>query len=292
MFRGLFKKIDQLITGRGRVDDELFDDLEEILIQADVSVHTTMRIVEELRAAAVSQRLTTADDVRRYLREQLAGTLCSRESELLWSAAPPTVYLIVGVNGTGKTTSTAKIAYYFKQQGRRVLLAAADTFRAAAIEQLEIWADRIGVELVKHKEGADPAAVVYDAIQAARSRRYDLVVADTAGRLHTKSNLMEELKKVHRVVERDLGRTADEVLLVLDATIGQNAISQARIFAETLPLTGLVLAKLDGTARGGIVITLKEELNLPIKLIGTGEKPTDLEVFKPDRFVAQLFGDE
>jgi fused signal recognition particle receptor len=292
MFRGFFKKIDQLITGRERVDDELFDELEELLIQADVSVHTTMRIVEELREAAASRRLTTADDVRRHLREQLAAILRSRESELLWSAAPPTVYLMVGVNGTGKTTTTAKVAHHFKRQGRRVLLAAADTFRAAAIDQLEIWAERVGVEIVKHKEGADPAAVVYDAIQAARSRRIDLVVADTAGRLHTKSNLMEELKKVHRVVERDLGRTADEVLLVLDATIGQNALSQAKTFAEALPLTGLVLAKLDGTARGGIVVTLKDELNLPIKLIGTGEKPENLEVFRPDAFVAQLFGDD
>jgi fused signal recognition particle receptor len=292
MFRGLFKKIDQLITGRGRVDDELFDELEEMLIQADVSVHTTMRIVEELRAASASQKLTTPDDVRRYLREQIASILRSRENALLWSAAPPTVYLMVGVNGTGKTTTTAKMAQFFKQQGRRVLLAAADTFRAAAIDQLEIWSERVGVDLIKHKEGADPAAVVYDAIQAARARRYDLVLADTAGRLHTKSNLMEELKKVHRVVERDLGRTADEVLLVLDATVGQNALSQARIFADTLPLTGLVLAKLDGTARGGIVVTLKDELNLPIKLIGVGEKATDLQVFKPDQFVAQLFGDE
>lgn len=292
MFRGLFKKIDQLITGRGRVDDELFDQLEEMLIQADVSVHTTMRMVEELRAAATSQKLTTADDVRKYLREQLAGILRSRESELMWSAVMPTVYLVVGVNGTGKTTTTAKMAQLFKRQGKRVLLAAADTFRAAAIDQLEIWADRIGVEIVKHKEGADPAAVVYDAIQAARARRYDLVLADTAGRLHTKSNLMEELRKVHRVVERDLGRTADEVLLVLDATVGQNAISQAKIFAETLPLTGLVLAKLDGTARGGIVVTLKEELSLPIKLIGVGEKPNDLQIFKPDEYVAQLFGDD
>jgi fused signal recognition particle receptor len=292
MFRGLFKKIDQLITGRGRVDDALFDELEEMLIQSDVSVHTTLRIVEELRAAAASRKLASADDVRRYLREQLAGILRSPESELLWSAALPTVYLMVGVNGTGKTTTTAKVAYHFKQQGRRVLLAAADTFRAAAIDQLEIWAGRVGVDLVKHKEGADPAAVVYDAIQAARSRRVDLVVADTAGRLHTKTNLMEELKKVHRVVERELGRTADEVLLVLDATIGQNALSQARTFAEALPLTGLVLAKLDGTARGGIVVTLKDELSLPIKLIGTGEKAGDLELFQPDRFVAQLFDDD
>jgi fused signal recognition particle receptor len=292
MFRGILKKIDQLITGRGRVDDELFDELEELLIEADVGVHTTMRVVEELRAAAISQRLSTADDVRRYLRDLLKEILRSRDSELLWSAAPPTVYLVVGVNGTGKTTSTAKMAHFFKQKGRRVLLAAADTFRAAAIDQLEIWGGRVGVEVIKHKEGADPAAVVYDAIQAARARRSDLVLADTAGRLHTKSNLMEELKKVHRVVERELGRTADEVLLVLDATVGQNALSQARTFAEALPLTGLVLAKLDGTARGGIVVTLKDELDLPIKLIGTGEKVGDLEVFQSDRFVAQMFGDE
>jgi len=196
---------------------------------------------------------------------------------------------MVGVNGTGKTTTTAKLASRLKAQGKKVLLAAADTFRAAAIDQLEIWADRVGVDLVKHKEGADPAAVVYDAIQAARGRRMDYVLADTAGRLHTRTNLMEELKKVSRVVQRELGRPADEVLLVLDATIGQNAVNQAKSFAAALPLTGIALAKLDGTARGGVVITVKDELGIPIKLVGTGEKPGDLDEFRPEEFVAALF---
>jgi fused signal recognition particle receptor len=289
MFNGLFKKIDQLITGRGKIDDDLFDALEELLIQSDVGVHTATRIVEDLRQATRRQRLSTAEDVRAHLREELQAILSHADGRLATAATPPTVYLMVGVNGTGKTTTTAKLAHRLKNEGKRVLLAAADTFRAAAIDQLEIWANRVGVEMVKHKEGADPAAVVYDAIQAARGRRMDVVLADTAGRLHTKTNLMEELKKVHRVVQRELGRPADEVLLVLDATIGQNAVNQAKSFAEALPLTGIALAKLDGTARGGVVITVKDELGLPIKLVGTGEKPADLDVFRPDQFVAALF---
>jgi fused signal recognition particle receptor len=289
MFRGLFKKIDQMITGRGRIDDDLYDDLEELLIQSDVGVHTTSRIVEDLREATRRNRLTTADEVRQHLRDELTVILSHGDERLTTAPTPPTVYLMVGVNGTGKTTTTAKLAHRLKGQGKRVLLAAADTFRAAAIDQLEIWANRVGVELVKHKEGADPAAVVYDAIQAARSRRMDVVIADTAGRLHTRTNLMEELKKVHRVVQRELGRPADEVLLVLDATVGQNAVNQARSFAEALPLTGIALAKLDGTARGGVVITVKDELGIPIKLVGTGEKPGDLDDFRPQEFVAALF---
>jgi fused signal recognition particle receptor len=289
MFKGLFKKIDQLITGRGKIDDELYDDLEELLIQSDVGVHTATRIVEDLRQATRRQRLSTADEVRDHLRGELSEILSHGDVRLNTAAVAPTVYLMVGVNGTGKTTTTAKLAHRLKGSGQRVLLAAADTFRAAAIDQLEIWSNRVGVELVKHKEGADPAAVVYDAIQAARSRRMDVVLADTAGRLHTKTNLMEELKKVHRVVERELGRPADEVLLVLDATVGQNAVNQAKSFAEALPLTGIVLAKLDGTARGGVVITVKDELGIPIKLVGTGEKPGDLDEFRPQEFVAALF---
>jgi fused signal recognition particle receptor len=289
MFKGLFKKIDQLITGRGKIDDDLFDELEELLIQSDVGVHTTTRIVEDLRQATRRNRLSDAEEVRAFLRKELTDILSLGDTRLRTAAEPPTVYLMVGVNGTGKTTTTAKLANRLKGQGKRVLLAAADTFRAAAIDQLEIWANRVGVEMVKHKEGADPAAVVYDAIQAARSRRMDTVIADTAGRLHTKTNLMEELKKVHRVVERELGRPADEVLLVLDATIGQNAVNQAKSFAEALPLTGIVLAKLDGTARGGVVITVKDELGIPIKLVGTGEKPADLDEFRPEQFVAALF---
>jgi fused signal recognition particle receptor len=289
MFRGLFRKIDQLITGRGKIDDDLYDDLEEILIQSDVGVQTATRIVEDLRQATRRNRLSNADEVRAHLRTELSQILSLGDTRLRTAAEPPTVYLMVGVNGTGKTTTTAKLANRLKSQGKKVLLAAADTFRAAAIDQLEIWSNRVGVEMVKHKEGADPAAVVYDAILAARARRMDVVLADTAGRLHTKTNLMEELKKVHRVVQRELGRPADEVLLVLDATIGQNAVNQAKSFAEALPLTGIVLAKLDGTARGGVVITVKDELGIPIKLVGTGEKPPDLDEFRPDEFVAALF---
>jgi fused signal recognition particle receptor len=289
MFKGLFKKIDQLITGRGRIDDELYDELEELLIESDVGVHTTTRIVEDLRQATRRNRLSTADEVREHLRSELSQILSLGDRRLQTAAEAPTVYLMVGVNGTGKTTTTAKLASRLKSQGKRVLLAAADTFRAAAIDQLEIWANRVGVDMVKHKEGADPAAVVYDAIQAARGRRMEYLIADTAGRLHTKTNLMEELKKVHRVVQRELGRPADEVLLVLDATVGQNAVNQAKSFAEALPLTGIALAKLDGTARGGVVITVKDELGIPIKLVGTGEKPGDLEEFRPEQFVAALF---
>src|SRR6266571_1009471 len=289
MFRGLFKKIDQLITGRGKIDDDLYDDLEEMLIQSDVGVHTATRIVDDLRQATRRNRLSTADEVRAHLRGELSQILSLGDTRLRTAAEPPTVYLMVGVNGTGKTTTTAKLASRLKSEGKRVLLAAADTFRAAAIDQLEIWANRVGVDLVKHKEGADPAAVVYDAIQAARGRRIEFVLADTAGRLHTKTNLMEELKKVHRVVQRELGRPADEVLLVLDATIGQNAVNQAKSFAAALPLTGIALAKLDGTARGGVVITVKDELGIPIKLVGTGEKPGDLDEFRPEEFVAALF---
>jgi fused signal recognition particle receptor len=289
MFKGLFKKIDQMITGRGRIDDDLYDDLEEALIESDVGVHTATRIVGDLREATRRHRLSDAEAVRTHLRQELSDILSVGDIRLAVAPTAPTVYLMVGVNGTGKTTTSAKLAHRLKGQGKKVLLAAADTFRAAAIDQLEIWANRAGVEMVKHKEGADPAAVVYDAILAARSRGIDYVVADTAGRLHTKTNLMEELKKVHRVVQRELNRPADEVLLVLDATIGQNAVSQARSFAEALPLTGIALAKLDGTARGGVVITVKDELGLPIKLVGTGEKLPDLDEFRPERFVQALF---
>ena len=290
LFKGLFQKVDQLFTGRRPVDDELFEELEEALIQADLNIHTTTRIVDDLRQAARQERLSEAEDIQNRLKEELAQILSNGEDiGLHTSPEPPTVYLMVGVNGTGKTTSIAKLAYRFKSQGKRVILAAADTFRAAAIDQLEIWANRAGVDIVKQREGADPAAVVFDALQAARSRKADVVIADTAGRLHTKSSLMEELKKIGRVIERELGRPADEVLLVLDATTGQNAISQAREFKAAVPLTGVVLAKLDGTAKGGIVVTLKDELGLPIKLVGTGEKLEDLEDFNSRDFVEALF---
>ena len=289
LLKGLFEKVDQVFTGRRPVDDQLFDELEEALILADLNVHTTARIIEGLREAARKERLFEAEDIRDRLKDELAQVLSDDDDAALRiSSVPPTVYLMVGVNGTGKTTSIAKLAHRFKSDGKRVLLAAADTFRAAAIDQLEIWANRVGVEIVKQREGADPAAVVFDAIQAAKSRDADVVIADTAGRIHTRSNLMEELKKIGRVIERELGRPADEVLLVLDATTGQNAISQAREFLAAVPITGIVLAKLDGTAKGGIVVTLKDELGIPIKLAGTGEKLDDLEDFHPGDFVNAL----
>ncbi|MHB0913346.1 MAG: signal recognition particle-docking protein FtsY [Armatimonadota bacterium] len=286
LFKGLFQKVDQLLTGRRQIDDELFDELEEALIQADLNIHTTMRVVDDLRRAAREERLSEADQIRDRLKDDLVQALGGvdeglRESEL-------SVYLVVGVNGVGKTTSIAKLANRLKSQGKRVVLAAADTFRAAAIDQLEIWANRVGVEIIRQREGADPAAVVFDALQAAKSRKADVVIVDTAGRLHTKSNLMEELKKIGRVIERELGHPADEVLLVLDATTGQNAVSQAREFAAAVPITGVVLAKLDGTAKGGIVITLKDELGIPIKLVGTGEKVEDMEEFSSRDFVEGL----
>jgi fused signal recognition particle receptor len=292
MFRGLFQKVTQLFAGRTRVDEELLEELEETLIASDVGMQTTLRLVSALREAVRKQRLETPEQVTAWLRAEIESLLAAGGvSALRWSAAPPTLILVVGVNGTGKTTSIAKLAQHLTRQGRRVVVAAADTFRAAAIDQLAVWAERLGVELVRHKEGADPAAVVFDAVQAARSRGADVVLADTAGRLHTKTDLMEELRKVHRVAERALERPVDEVLLVLDATIGQNAVSQAKSFAAALPVSGIVLTKLDGTARGGVILTVKDELGIPIKFVGTGEQAGDFDVFRPAEFAAALFAD-
>ncbi|MBP6965440.1 MAG: signal recognition particle-docking protein FtsY [Armatimonadetes bacterium] len=290
LLRNLFRKVDDLLSGRRPVDEQLFEELEEALVQADLNVNTVVRIVEDLRRVSREDRMSEAEQIRERLRDEIAQAMSGPDVGLQFSVEPPTVYLVVGVNGVGKTTSIAKLAHRFKREGKRVILAAADTFRAAAIDQLEIWANRVGVDLIRQREGADPAAVVYDAIQAARSRRADLVIADTAGRLHTRSNLMEELRKIGRVIEREVGRKADEVLLVLDATTGQNAISQAREFAAAVGVTGIVLAKLDGTAKGGIVVTLNDELGIPIKLVGTGETLDDLEDFDSADFAASLVG--
>ncbi len=290
MFRNLFSKVTQLFTGRTKIDDELYDELEETLILSDVGVYTATRLVSELRTATRKQRLSTAEEVQDWLKAEISRLLTVGDSEFHFAPEGPTLALIVGVNGTGKTTSTAKLAQYYSRQRKKVLLAAADTFRAAAIDQLDIWAKRVGVDMVRHKENADPAAVVFDAVQAARARGADLVIADTAGRLHTKTNLMEELKKIGRISEKALGRPADEVLLVLDATIGQNAIQQAESFQEALPLSGIILTKLDGTAKGGVILTIKDELGLPIKFIGTGEKAEDFDLFRPEKFASGLFG--
>jgi len=290
LLRGIFSKVDQLLTGRRPVDEKLFEDLEEALILADVGMSATNRLVGDLRQAARRERLSEIEQVRARLQQAIAEILNADKAEnIRVAASPPTVYLVVGVNGVGKTTTIAKLAHRFKKQGKRVILSAADTFRAAAIEQLEIWAGRVGVDIVKHKPGADPAAVVYDSIQAAQARGADIVIADTAGRLHTRANLMEELKKIGRVVEKGLGRPADEVLLVLDATTGQNAVNQAREFLAAVNVTGIVLAKLDGTAKGGIVVTIKDELGLPIKLVGLGEGMDDLVDFNASEFASALF---
>ena len=292
LFKSIFQKVDQMFTGRGKIDEELLEELEEALIGADLNVHTTMRALDELRAMVADKRLKDATDVTDHLKRFLWDTLMAGGASPVLSVAPsaPTVYLIVGVNGVGKTTSVAKLAYKLQREGKRVVLAAADTFRAAAVEQLALWGERVGVEVVKGRDGADPAAVVFDAIQAAKARKADYLLIDTAGRLHNKSHLMEELKKINRVVMRELGgRSADETLLVLDATTGQNAVNQAREFKSAVSITGLILAKLDGTARGGIVITIKDELNVPIKLIGTGEKPGDMEYFDAQTFIDALF---
>ena len=290
IFKNWLNKVGQVFTRRG-VDEELLEELEETLIAADVNVNAVQEILETLRAEARAQRLREADDVRACLRELLKVWL-GDPAPLTVSPTPPTVYLFVGVNGAGKTTSIAKTAHMLQRQGKRVLLAAGDTFRAAAIDQLQIWADRLGCDLVKHKEGADPSAVVFDAIQAARARGMDFVLADTAGRQHTHARLMEELKKVHRVTEKALERPPDEVLLVLDAVAGQNAIRQAEEFSRALPLTGIVLTKLDSTSRGGAVLTIRRQLGIPIKLVGLGEKADQIAPFDPDAFVDGLLAAE
>jgi len=289
VLRGFFGRITVLLSRGARLDDDLFDQLEEELIAADVGVGVATRLVQELRAAVKKREVASAEDATAWLRQRIEAILAADDGALHLGAAAPALILVVGVNGTGKTTSIAKLAAWLKAHGRTPLLAAGDTFRAAAIDQLQIWADRIGVEMVRHQEGADPAAVVFDAVQAARARGADVVIADTAGRLHTRSNLMGELKKIHRVAERALERPPDEVLVVLDATTGQNAVEQVRRFAEALPLSGIVLAKMDGTARGGVIITVSDELGVPIKFVGTGEKATDFAPFDAAAFARDLF---
>ncbi len=290
--QGLLRKIDRLLSGRQTIDAELFDELEEVLISGDLGVQTTTHIIQDLQQSVADQRLRQPVEIRAHLKQSLLHILHARSEELCTEVVPPpAVILMVGVNGVGKTTTIAKLAYQLKHQGKKVLLAAGDTFRAAAIEQLQEWADRVGVEVIKHGAGADPAAVVYDTIQAAKARRTEVVIIDTAGRLHTKVNLMEECKKIKRVIAREHEGAPHEVLLVLDATVGQNGIAQAKQFHETLGLTGLVVTKLDGTAKGGIVVSIVSELKIPVKLIGVGEKLPDLQPFDPAAFTEALFDD-
>ncbi len=286
--KSITEKIDQVLVSFGKVDEELFDELEEILITSDLGIDTTMKVIEDLKTKVRERKIIDAMKVKDLLREELQEILAEGGNELKLDTKPA-VIIVIGVNGVGKTTSIGKIANLYKQQGKKVLLAAGDTFRAAAIDQLEIWADRVGVDVIAQKEGSDPAAVIYDAVQAAKSRKADLLICDTAGRLHTKKNLMEELKKVSRVLDRELPGADRETLLVLDATTGQNAISQAKTFSETADITGIVLTKLDGTAKGGIVVAIKSELDIPVKLIGVGEQMDDLQRFDANEFVEALF---
>lgn len=287
MFKTFFNRVREAFR-RSEITEELYDELEEALILADVSVTTSMELVEKLRGAVKKSAVKDIQVAYELLQGAIAELLAAHARPLAPPTHRPAVVLVVGVNGVGKTTTIAKLAALLKRQGRSVILAAGDTFRAAAIEQLELWGQRIGIEVVRHQMGADSAAVVYDAIQAARARNLDYVIVDTAGRLHTKHNLMEELKKMNRVIERELGRPADESLLVLDATTGQNALVQAREFSQAVGLTGLVLTKLDGTAKGGNVLSIAAEIPISIRYIGTGERVEDLEVFAPQRFAEML----
>jgi fused signal recognition particle receptor len=288
----LVEKVEDLVRRYKKIDDDFFDELEEILITADVGVNTVMELIDELRAEVRKQKIENAMDLQPILSEKLVALLKNDQGQdagLNVQDGRLNVILFVGVNGVGKTTTIGKMAHMFKQQGKKVLLAAGDTFRAAAIEQLEVWGERVGVDVIKHQQGADPAAVIYDAVQAAKSRGVDVLLCDTAGRLQNKVNLMEELSKVHRVVQRELPGAPHEVLLVLDATTGQNALSQAKTFGQSAGVTGIVLTKLDGTAKGGIVIAIRNELNIPVKYVGLGEKMDDLQPFDPEQFVHALF---
>ncbi|EIW18052.1 MULTISPECIES: signal recognition particle-docking protein FtsY [Pelosinus] len=286
------EKIEQLVVGYATIDDEFLDDLEAVLLSADVGVHTTAKLMTDIKKGIKSKDINGPEDLKPFLQNKISEMLTEDSNEIKLAAAPPTVIVVVGVNGVGKTTTIGKLGQYYKEQGYKVILAAADTFRAAAIDQLEIWGTRTGSEIIKHKEGSDPAAVAFDAVQSARAKKADIVIIDTAGRLHTKSNLMEELKKIGRVTSREIPDAPHETLLVLDATTGQNAINQAKLFGEAIPLTGIVLTKLDGTAKGGVVIAIKSELNVPVKWIGVGEGAGDLRPFVPQEFAEALFGDK
>ena len=279
--------IDSVLEASAAIDDDLFEELEEILIMGDVGVTTAQHIIDELRDRVKKRDLKKPDKLRRVIREVVADMLSGKEGMELDTI--PSVILVIGVNGVGKTTTIGKMAAYYKAQGKKVILAAADTFRAAAIEQLEIWADRAGVEIVKHREGADPAAVIFDTIAAGKARDADLIICDTAGRLHNKKNLMEELAKIYRVIDRELPYSDREVLLVLDATTGQNAVNQAREFMNAAEITGIVLTKLDGTARGGVVLSIMDDLKIPVKFVGVGEQVDDLQPFDAEAFAQGLF---
>ncbi|MFD2700070.1 signal recognition particle-docking protein FtsY [Paenibacillus shunpengii] len=288
--KGFVEKVSDLVIRRKKIDEEFYEELEEILIGADVGVNTVMDLIDDLRAEVKKRKIQDAAELQPVLSEKLTALLRSEQNNSLnMNKDGITVILFVGVNGVGKTTTIGKLAHRFKNEGKKVLLAAGDTFRAGAIEQLEVWGQRAGVDVIKQQAGSDPAAVMFDAVQAAKQRGADVLLCDTAGRLQNKTNLMEELNKIFRVIQREIPGAPHEVLMVLDATTGQNALSQAKLFGEKSGVTGLVLTKLDGTAKGGIVIAIRQEMDIPVKLVGLGEKADDLQPFDSEQFVHALF---
>lgn len=283
-------KVDNVLKAFKKIDDELFDELEEVLITADIGVNTSFDIIERLRKKAKEKGLSESCELYAELADILTEILSGADNEVK-TEGTPAVIMVIGVNGVGKTTSVGKIANLYVKQGKDVVVAAADTFRAGAIEQLDVWAKSVGAEIVKQQEGSDPAAVVYDGINAARRRNADILICDTAGRLHNKKNLMDELKKIYKILDRELPNSSKEVLLVLDATTGQNAVVQAKLFKDVADITGIVLTKLDGTAKGGIVFPIKNEYNIPVKFIGVGEKADDIMEFDAEEFVKAIIGE-
>ena len=282
--------VDGVLGSFTKIDEELFEELEEVLITADMGVSTTMDLIDTLRERVKKERCKDPKEIKRLLIEEITNIL-EEGADLQQEFPSPTVLLVIGVNGVGKTTTIGKIGYLLKKQNKKVLLAAADTFRAAAIDQLEVWGQRVGIDVIKHEANSDPAAVVFDAANAAKNRKTDVLICDTAGRLHNKKNLMEELRKIDRVITREYPAANKEVYLVLDATTGQNALQQAKLFQEVAEITGIILTKLDGTAKGGIVVAIKSELKIPVRFIGVGEGLEDLQVFQPSAFAKALFGE-
>ena len=287
--KSLTEKIEKVIIGYADIDDDLLDELEDALIQADVGVKTSLKLMDDVRAGIKKKEINSPEDLKPFLVKRITEMLNEGNDETVIAKEGPTVILVIGVNGVGKTTTIGKLGQYYKEQGKSVMFAAADTFRAAAIDQLEIWGQRVGVPVIKHEEGSDPAAVIYDAIASAKAKNTDVLLCDTAGRLHNKKNLMEELKKINRIIDKEYPEAFRETLIVLDGTTGQNALSQARQFMEAADITGIILTKMDGTAKGGIAVAIQSELGVPVKYIGVGEKIDDLQKFNSEEFVNALF---
>jgi fused signal recognition particle receptor len=290
--RILTSDIRDLLKLRRKIDGEFLEDLEERLMSADLGPRYTQKVIEALEKDYRDKKVENPEELISYLRQGMKATLTRRPNDLLLSSEPPTVILVAGVNGVGKTTSIGKLAYHFREQGRSVLLAASDTYRAAAVEQLALWSERVGADIVRGAAGGDPAAVAFDAVEAVCARKKDILLVDTAGRLHTKDHLMRELGKIRKVIQKKLPGAPHEVLLVLDATTGQNAVEQARTFKDLIEVTGLFLAKLDGTAKGGVVLAIADQIEIPVKFVGVGERQEDVLVFNPDEFIDGLFAEK